>query len=99
MYKRKILQAFVQIHLLYHASEQQGIYGVQMIEELSRHGYCISPGTLYPILHKMKNDNILSMKTKNVNGKIRKIYSLTPKGKVVLDDLKAFITELYQEVI
>lgn len=99
MYKKKILLGFIQVHILHHACEKQGIYGVQMIEELSRHGYKISPGTLYPILHHMKKDEMIEMNKININGKIRKIYKITKKGKQILDELKRFITELYQEVI
>jgi len=99
MYKKKILQGFIRLHILYHATKKQGIYGVEMIEELSRHGYTISPGTLYPILHQMNKDNLLKKSHININGKIRKMYKSTQKGIQVLEELKSFITELYQEVI
>lgn len=99
MYERKILLGFIRVHILHHAVEDNGIYGLEMIEELKSHGYKISPGTLYPILHDMKKNNLLLQKEKNVNGKIRKIYTPTKKGEKTLEKLKKFIVELSSEVI
>lgn len=100
MYERKILLGFIRVHILHHATvDADGIYGTQMMQELQRHGYTISPGTLYPILHEMQQDGMLTATKKNVNGKIRKIYKTTNKGKETLENLKQFITELSNEVI
>lgn len=99
MYERKIILGFIRVHILYHASFNNGIYGAEMTEELERHGYKISPGTLYPILHEMKNDGVLKLQKIIVNGKVRKIYKLTSKGSKTLEKLKRFVTELSKEVI
>lgn len=99
MYERKIVLGLIRIHILYHASEKTGIYGVEMIKELERHDYKISPGTLYPILHKMKNDKMLKTEKINVKGKIRKIYRTTTKGEKTLKKLTVFVKELSQEVL
>jgi DNA-binding PadR family transcriptional regulator len=50
---RDFFLGFVRIHILHHAAEEP-IYGLAMIEELGRHGYEVSPGTIYPILHGME---------------------------------------------
>jgi DNA-binding PadR family transcriptional regulator len=99
MYERKILLGFIRVHILYHASEKTGIYGVEMMKELERHGYKISPGTLYPILHEMQRDKMLKKERKKVKGKIRKIYKTTLKGKDTLKKLTLFVNELSQEVL
>jgi PadR family transcriptional regulator PadR len=99
MYERNILLGFIRIHILHHALEDQGIYGAEMINELSRHGYTISPGTLYPILHDMKEKGLLDTQSITVKGKIRKMYTTTPKGQDTLCKLKQFIRELSQEVL
>ena len=98
MYERKILLGFIRIHILHHA-KKEGIYGAWMIKELKNHGYKISPGTLYPILHEMKNKKLLKVKEKNVDGKIRKIYNTTKKGNKTLHGLKKFLKELQTEVM
>jgi DNA-binding PadR family transcriptional regulator len=99
MYERKILLSFIRIHILHHASENDGIYGVWMMDELKRHGYKISPGTLYPILHDMEQNGMLHKKLVNVDGKIRKVYRTSSKGKTTLEKLKSFVSELSREVI
>jgi DNA-binding PadR family transcriptional regulator len=99
MYERKILLAFIRIHILYHAATEPGIYGVGMMQELQRHGYTISPGTLYPILHDMTNHKLLSVTNKTVNGKVRKLYTITKDGIELLAQLRRYVIELSQEVI
>jgi len=89
---------FVRIHILYHASKKP-VYGLWLIEELSRHGYRLSPGTLYPILSRLEEDGLLSSRKKIVDGKIRKYYEITEKGRRILRDTKSKIKELFEEVI
>jgi DNA-binding PadR family transcriptional regulator len=98
MYERKILLSFIRIHILHHASDSEGIYGVWMMEELKRHGYKMSPGTLYPILHDMEQNGMLQKKLVNVGGRIRKVYRTTAKGRRTLEKLKDFVEELSEEV-
>ncbi|KLA27060.1 PadR family transcriptional regulator [Bacillus cereus] len=80
---RKLFLGFIQIHILHHAKEHP-IFGAWMLEELREHGYTISPGTLYPILHAMESDGLLNKEDRNVSGKIRKYYTATEKGRDVL---------------
>ncbi len=99
MIERKILLAFIRIHILYHATnDKEGIHGAGMIAELKTHGYKISPGTLYPILHTLTKDGLLNVHHKTVNGKQRKQYISTEKGKETLHNLINFIQELSKEV-
>ena len=98
MLERKFFLGFIRVHLLYHASKES-IYGVEMIEELRRHGYNISPGTLYPILHSLEKEGFLISKPKNVNGKIRKYYRITKKGEKILKEAREKIKELIDEVM
>ena len=89
---------FIKIHILYHAAKEP-VFGVELIRELERHGYYISPGTLYPMLHRLLNDGYLALKEKKVAGKIRKYYRITQKGKKGLKECKEKIRELVDEVI
>lgn len=70
-----------------------------MIEELTKHGYSISAGTLYPILHSMEMDGLLEREERVIDGKMRKYYSLTAQGKIVLEEAKMKSKELYEEII
>lgn len=94
---RKLFLAFIQVHILQHAKIEP-IYGSWMIEELNRHGYDISAGTLYPIFHNLEKDGLLHVESSIVNGKVRKYYSITEKGLEVLEQAKNKITELKGEI-
>jgi len=89
---------FVKIHILYHASNEP-MYGVEMLEELARHGYRLSPGTLYPTLHRLEREGYLSVERKVVEGKMRKYYYVTKQGRAVLSASKDKIAELVEEVL
>lgn len=93
------MMGFIRAHILHHAGEPRGIYGSWMMEELREHGYNISPGTLYPILHGLEEDGALKSEDILVDGRIRKVYRITGKGEEVLDMLKGFIRELSGEVL
>ncbi|WP_026571971.1 MULTISPECIES: PadR family transcriptional regulator [Sediminibacillus] len=94
---RKLFLGFIQIHILHHAKED-AIYGSWMLEELQEHGYEISAGTLYPILHNMEKDQLLQKEEVNVDGKIRKYYRITDKGDSVLQEARAKAYELFKEI-
>ena len=94
---RKLFLGFIQIHILHHAQEHP-IFGAWMVEELKGHGYTISSGTLYPILHSMEADGLLTKEEKNIEGKIRKYYSTTEKGSNVLSEARKKAYELFKEI-
>ena len=95
---RGVFLAFVRVHLLHHAAEGR-IFGLEMIEELRRHRYTLSPGTLYPIFHSMQKAGYLRSADEVVNGKLRKYYAATTKGRRLLKQVKSKIQELMDEVI
>ncbi len=70
-----------------------------MIQELARHGYAISPGTLYPIFHGMEKAGVLASEPKPVQGKIRRYYTITDKGRHTLALLRPKVRELVNEVL
>jgi PadR family transcriptional regulator PadR len=96
---REVLLAFWKIHILHHAAEQP-IYGQWIIEELRRHGYSLSPGTLYPLLTRMEKHGWLkSRRDRKASIKARREYVLTPKGARVLARVRRQVKELFDEVV
>ena len=95
---RHFFGGFVRLHILYHA-DKESICGVEMIEELQRHGYKLSPGTLYPILHHLEENGYLACKESVVAGKRRKNYRITKKGQKLLADAQHKLRELFSEVV
>lgn len=94
---RKMVLGFINIHILHHASIEP-FYGSWMISELNHHGYEMSAGTLYPILHALEADDLLIREDRLTEGKIRKYYSITEQGQAVLIEARKRAYELFKEV-
>jgi PadR family transcriptional regulator, regulatory protein PadR len=96
---REVLLSFWKVHILHHAGEG-AIHGQWVMDELRRHGYVISPGTLYPLLNRMERLGWLRSRSKPDGGRrARKDYRLTYAGKKVLALIRGQLNELYEEVV
>jgi len=95
---REFFLGFIKIHILYHASLSP-ICGVEMIEELKRHGYKVSPGLIYPTLHSLERSGYLKRESRVVEGKLRKYYVATEGGLQMLEEAKRKVKELVEEVM
>ena len=96
---REILLGFWKVHILHHANEEP-IHGQWILTELRRHGYEISPGTLYPLLNRMQRLGWLKCKSDPSAGRrARKNYRLTREGQKVLAHIREKIKELHEEVV
>jgi PadR family transcriptional regulator, regulatory protein PadR len=87
----------IRLHILHHACERD-IFGWWMIEELGRHGYKLSPGTLYPLLHSLEERGLLVSKEKEEGGRHRRLYRATPAGRRALIVAKRKVRELFGEL-
>jgi DNA-binding PadR family transcriptional regulator len=97
--EREILLSFWKAHILHHAGEKP-LHGQWVILELRRHGYEISAGTLYPLLHRMERLGWLKGTTDPDGGKrARKDYRLTSQGRNILRVVREHIKELHHEVV
>ena len=96
---REILLGFWKVHILHHAAEMP-VHGQWILAELRRHGYDISPGTLYPLLERMKKLGWLRCKVDPNGGRrARKDYRLSAEGHKVLELIREQLRELYNEVV
>jgi len=95
---REFFLGFVKVHILYHAAEEP-VYGLELIEELARHGYDLSPGTLYPTLHRLHSQGYLDCESRVVAGRRRKYYTITDQGQAALAEARLKIAELVGEVL
>ncbi|GLU60945.1 PadR family transcriptional regulator [Paenarthrobacter ureafaciens] len=95
---RELMRAAVRLHVLHHAAEED-IHGAWMSEELANHGYSISPGTLYPTLHRMEQDGLLVSRQEVVGGRPRRVYRATTAGLDALAEGRRSIAELAAEVL
>jgi DNA-binding PadR family transcriptional regulator len=88
----------IRLHILHHASKAP-VFGLWFIEELGRHGYKLSPGTLYPLLHALERKGYLRS-TKHRSGKsLRRMYQATPMGRKALVAARQKVSELFGELL
>jgi PadR family transcriptional regulator len=95
---REFVSGFIRLHILHHAA-QEPLVGFWMIEELRRHGYEMSPGTIYPLLHSLQKKGYLSVEVKREGKRAWREYSATKEGRKALTAAKRKLRELFHELI
>jgi len=95
---RDLYSGLIRLHVMHHASEEP-IFGLGMMEELGRHGYRISPGSLYPLLHGLEKKGYLTSSEKRNGKSLRKVYRATPLGRQALKAARSKVLELLRELI
>ena len=94
---RDLYSGLIPLHVLYHASKEP-IFGLEMIEELRRHGYRLSPGTMYPLLHGLERKGLLKS-SQTISGRNRRrMYRATREGRIALALAKNKVRELFSEL-
>jgi len=97
MSEKELYSGLIRLHILHHAAKGP-IYGNSVIEELSRHGYKLSPGTLYPILHTLERKGYLRSSQKRDGRQLRRFYRATAAGRRALATAKVKVRELVGEL-
>ena len=95
---RDLYSGMIRLHILHHA-EREFIFGAGMGEELARHGYKISPGTMYPLLHGLEKRGFLRSSGERSGKSLRRVYRITPSGRRALNKAKQRVRELFGELI
>jgi DNA-binding PadR family transcriptional regulator len=95
---KDLYAGLVRLHILYHADEGP-VFGLGIIEELRRHGYDLSPGTLYPMLHGLERKGYLRSRQEGSGRRARRIYRSTARGRAALRDARGKVKELFGELL
>jgi DNA-binding PadR family transcriptional regulator len=98
MKHQELLKGLIRLHILHHAVERE-FYGQWMIHELARHGYRLSPGTLYPMLHALERNGYLKSRQQRMGRTFRRLYRATARGREANKLAKIQIRELVGELI
>lgn len=105
MYSKELLKGTLGVIILKLLEENGKMYGYeicQKVKEISGGKILIKDGSLYPALHKLLSDGIVTTEEVNIGKRVRKYYALTPKGKteknIVMEELSDFIDTL-QKII
>jgi DNA-binding PadR family transcriptional regulator len=94
----ELARGAIRLHILHHA-EAEPIHGAWMADELAEHGYAVSPGTLYPTLHRLEEEGLLTSRRDVVDGRARRVYRITPRGRAALREDRRILRELADEVL
>lgn len=97
MTDRSLYTGLIRLHILHHAGEGP-IFGQAMIDELRRHDYRLSAGTLYPILHGLERRGFLRSKLEQADGRRRRVYRATRVGRRALAEARTRVQELFGEM-
>lgn len=87
--------------LLLKLLSEKDMYGYEMIETLrerSQNVFEMKAGTLYPLLHTLEEKQLLTVYEQEVNGKVRKYYSITKEGRKTLEQKQKEWKEYSQAV-
>jgi DNA-binding PadR family transcriptional regulator len=88
----------IRLHILHHAAKER-VFGLWFIEELGRHGYKLSPGTLYPLLHGLERKGYLRSSIERSGKSSRRMYQATPLGRKALAAARQKVSELFGELL
>ncbi|MBI4528694.1 MAG: helix-turn-helix transcriptional regulator [Deltaproteobacteria bacterium] len=95
---KDLYSGLIRLHILHHAARQP-VFGLWFIEELARHGYKLSPGTLYPLLHGLEHKGYLRSTPKRLGKTSRRVYRATPLGRKALASAREKVSELFGELL
>ena len=93
---RGLYSGLIRLHILHHAAAGP-IFGQAVIDELAQHGYRLSAGALYPMLHGMERQGYLISQQTLSGGRSRRMYQVTPAGRKALADARRRVRELFGE--
>jgi PadR family transcriptional regulator, regulatory protein PadR len=97
MMDREFQRGFLKLYVLWSASQAE-TYGVKIMDEMRELGFKISPGTLYPVLHSLLEEKDLTVTDRLVNGKIRKCYCATARGRREAEEVIERLTRILRKV-
>ncbi len=95
---RNLYSGLIRIHILHHASQEE-VFGLGMIQELAEHGYKLSPGTLYPMLHGLEKSGLLQSRKRQWGGRVHRTYRATAAGRKALASATRKVQELFSEIV
>ncbi len=97
MIDRDFMRGFVKLYTLWRASKGE-VYGMEIMQEMRELGFNLSPGTLYPTLHAQLEEKDVKVTNRIVNGKVRKVYRATAKGRKEVEEIIDRLSFLMKKV-
>ena len=105
MYSKELLKGTLEVIVLKLLSENEKMYGYELsqkVKEETEGKIHLKDGSLYPALHKLTKDGLLTYEEVNIGKRVRKYYKLTTKGETqkvaLLDEMRDFIMTIQKVV-
>jgi DNA-binding PadR family transcriptional regulator len=101
MHSSEFIKGTLKTLILKLLKEKGKMYGyeiTQCVKTLSRDTIQLTEGALYPSLHALELEGIVTTESEIVNGRARKYYSLTPIGKTAAKEKIAALQSFLQTV-
>lgn len=102
MHSPELLKGTLQTIILKLLSDHGRMYGyeiTQKVKELSGGSLVLTEGALYPALHKLEAEGLLTTEKKSFGKRVRKYYTLTEVGnsniKKRIEDFESFIATMF----
>ncbi|HEY0858955.1 MAG TPA: PadR family transcriptional regulator [Albitalea sp.] len=95
---KDLYAGLMRLHILHHAAHEP-VFGMGIIEELRRHGYQMSAGTVYPMLHGLEKKGYLRSRQERNGRHERRVYDITAGGRAALADARSKVKELFGELL
>ncbi|WP_425392164.1 PadR family transcriptional regulator [Ekhidna sp.] len=84
MYSNELIRGTLKTIILQLLSENDKMYGYELskvVKERTKDKIVLTEGALYPILHKLEKDKLVTVTFDTVGNRTRKYYALTESGK------------------
>lgn len=101
MYSKELLKGTLKTVVLNLLQENDRLYGyeiTQKVKDLTGDKIQITEGALYPLLHKLESDGMVTIEKVNIGKRVRKYYRLTPEGRnnaqELVDELLDFMVTM-----
>jgi PadR family transcriptional regulator PadR len=89
IYSSELIKGTLKTIVLKQLEKNKRMYGyeiTQRVKELSLERIMITEGALYPTLHALEAEGLVTTETEYIGKRVRKYYCLSPKGKSKIDD-------------
>lgn len=102
MYSKELLKGTLKTIVLKMLSANGRMYGyeiTQKVKVLTNEKIQLTEGALYPTLHKLEADGLVTTRVENINGRKRKYYEVTAAGSSEAAERSNEFTEFVQTML
>lgn len=96
LYSSELIKGTLKTIVLKQLENNKRMYGyeiTQRVKELSLDKIQITEGALYPTLHSLESEGLVTVEVEYIGKRVRKYYSLSPEGKSKIDEKISELTD------